>query len=205
MILAAGHGTRFAAAGGAGRKVLAPLRGRPVLAHTVGCAVQAGLAPILIVMDPGLAEDPGLDAVLAGTGPADVRRVINPRPEAGLGESLCVGLTALAADDGPDACVILLGDQPGIDPTVVEAVTTASLRSGLPARARYRDGAAHPVVLPRDLWADVIASVAGADRGAGHLLAGWETVDVDVDAFAPSDVDAPSDLRRIEAGPEDAP
>lgn len=208
MVLAAGLGRRFAAGGGAGRKVLASLRGRPVLAHVVGCAVQAGLSPIVVVIDPGLAEDPGLDAALAGTAPADVRRVINPRPEAGLGESLAVGLTSLAAvmaDDAPAACAVLLGDQPGIDPTVVEAVTTAWVRSGLPARTRYRDGASHPVVLPRDLWADVIASVAGTDRGAGHLLTDRRTVDVDVDALAPSDVDAPSDLRSIEADVDGPP
>lgn len=198
MVLAAGLGTRFAGGGGRGMKVLAPVDGRPLLGHVVACAAAAGLSPVIVVVGPELDADASIDATLAAPAGTDVRRVVNDRPEAGMGASLAVGLEALLADDGPAACVVLLGDQPGVDPDVVDAVTAAWRRSGLPARAHYRDGASHPVLLPRDLWAGLIAGAGATDRGARPLLDTIEVVPVPVDGPAPLDVDEPADLARLD-------
>lgn len=212
LVLAAGLGTRYAAGGGQGPKVLAPVAGRPVLAHAVGCALDAGCVPVTVVLRPDLA---GIAAVTSltdapGDSEADrsgrtVRTVVNPRPEDGIGASLAFGLRALTAHEGAaEACVVLLADQPGVDPAVVTAVVGAWRHSGRPARARYRDGESHPVVLPRALWPELIEAHGGPAHGARGLLATLDVVGVPVDATAPRDVDLPADLAAALTADPDA-
>ena len=47
VVLAAGGGTRFA---GDAHKLLAPLRGRPVVVHAVSAALDAALDEVLVVV-----------------------------------------------------------------------------------------------------------------------------------------------------------
>lgn len=197
MILAAGLGSRFRDGGGEGMKVLTPVRGRPIVAHVVARAVDAGLRPVVIVVGPELSAEPGIQEVLATHGGTDVRLVINERPEVGIGGSLACGLTALLPTREVAACMVLLGDQPDVDPDVIASVTAAWARSGLPARTRYHDGVSHPVLLPRDIWPELIGASAGTDIGARRLLDSVGAVEVEVDAPAPVDVDVPEDLHRL--------
>jgi CTP:molybdopterin cytidylyltransferase MocA len=196
LILAAGLGVRYRAEGGSGPKVLAELAGRPLLAHVADVATAAGLSPTLVVVAPELASADGA----TGLEEPDLQLVVNPHPERGLGPSLRMGLAALA-DGAADACVVLLGDQPGIDPAVVRDVVAAWRRTGRPARARYLDGAGHPVLLPRATWPTLGSSGATAgDAGARDLLAGLDVLEVEVARHAPMDVDTPADLARIDGG-----
>jgi CTP:molybdopterin cytidylyltransferase MocA len=197
LILAAGRGVRYRSEGGSGPKVLTELAGRPLLAHIADVARAAGLSPTLVVVAPELTS--AGDAT--GLAERDLRLVVNPHPERGLGSSLRRGLAALA-DGAADACVVLLGDQPGIDPAVVRDVVAAWRRTGRPARARYLDGAGHPVLLPRSTWLTLgSSSETEGDAGARDLLAGLEVLEVEVARHAPIDVDTPADLARIVGGP----
>ena len=189
LVLAAGQGRRFRAAGGSGPKVLAPLDGRPVLEHALDTAVAAGLGPIVAVVGEDLAEAPAFAAVRRAH--PDVTVVVNPRAAAGMGTSLAAGLDRLAEDPTVDACVVLLGDQPGIAPTVIAAVVATWHRTGAPVRAHYLDGPGHPVVLPAALWAALAERTAD---GARDVLDGLDIEEVAVGGPAPRDVDVPGDL-----------
>lgn len=192
-MLAAGEGRRFRAAGGTGAKVLAPLDGRPLLAHAVDAAESAGLAPVIVVIAPGLADDARLRAALEGR--PTVQTLVNVRADVGMGASLALGLAHLGEDGPHDACVVLLGDQPCIDARVVTEVVAAWRATGRPARARYDDGPSHPVVLPASIWPSL---ADGTSTGARDLMERFDVAEVTVTGHAPRDVDLPVDLDALE-------
>ncbi len=197
LVLAAGAGRRFLAAGGVGPKVLAHIDGRPLVDHVIDLALHAGLKPVVVVIAP---DRDGLHS-LADTD-RWVQVVVNPDPSAGMATSLATGLGGLAtADVDIEACVVLLADQPRIDSSVVSEVVAASLRSAAPARAHYTDGPGHPVVLPRADWAaltNALRASEDVDHGARDLLAGLGCVEVPIRRPMPIDVDEPGDLREVD-------
>jgi len=193
LVLAAGEGRRYRADGGAGPKVLAQLDGRPLLAHVLDLAGLAGLRPVLVVVPPDTAT---FAPVLAAR--SDVRAVVNPDSARGMATSLVAGLDVLGPMPTVAACVVLLADQPAVEATVVEQVVAEWRRTGRPVRARYADGAAHPVLLPREWWATIVTGLreAAADEGARGMLAGIGAIDLHVAGPMPVDVDVPADLDR---------
>jgi molybdenum cofactor cytidylyltransferase len=111
VVLAAGRGTRFG-----GAKVRARLGGRSLLEHVLQAARDARVDPIVVV----LGDDH--DEIEASVAWRDERRVVNPYPERGLASSLRVGIDALAGTPDVDAAVVLLGDQPLVEPHVIRAL-----------------------------------------------------------------------------------
>lgn len=183
VILAAGRATRFG-----GPKVLARVADRPLLAHAIAAARAAGLPAHVVVPTDGTAAE-AIAAAVAAAG-----AVVVPAPDSAAGQraSLRRGLTGLPA--GTAAAVVLLGDQPGIDPVVVRALVAAWRDEPTTAwRARYADGPGHPVLLPAALWPAVQAA-ADADVGARDLLADVGVRELAVAGPAPRDVDRPEDL-----------
>jgi molybdenum cofactor cytidylyltransferase len=205
LVLAAGAGQRYSAAGGDGPKVLAHLDGRPLLTHVLDRAVQAGLGPLVVVV--ASAHDTGADVARSiSARSSSVRIVVNPDAARGMGTSVAAGLDELGPDQDVRACVVLLADQPGIDPGTIARVVTEWRRSGRPTRAGYEDGPGHPVLLPRAIWATVIEGLRAAgthpDEGARGFLAGLGAITIDVSGPMPVDIDVPEDLARA-AGPAD--
>jgi CTP:molybdopterin cytidylyltransferase MocA len=201
LVLAAGSGRRFLASGGSGPKVLAHLDGRPLLDHVLQTAAEAGLDPIIVVLSPEHAALPDLRALTdRAVRTGEVRTVVNPEASRGMGSSLTSGLDALAEQDRVRACVVLLADQPRIEPAVVARVVEEWRRTGRPARANYEDGPGHPVLLPRSTWSTVVQGLQdtgrGPDEGARGMLADLGAVPVDVAGPVPADVDVPADLDR---------
>jgi len=212
LVLAAGAGRRFLAAGGSGSKVLADVDGQPLLTHVLALAAVAGLDPILVVVPPEhdallaamVLDDRVLgDRVLSERGEprSRVRTVVNPSAALGMGTSLAAGLEALAHDgdaDACDACVVLLADQPRIDPDVITRVVQEWRHTDRPVRADYEDGPGHPVLLPRRTWDTVLLRLRdpdqAADEGARGMLTGLGAVTLDVEGPMPIDVDVPTDL-----------
>jgi molybdenum cofactor cytidylyltransferase len=181
VVLAAGRGSRFGAT-----KQLAVVEGLPLVAHAVRAAHAAGIGRVLVVV--------GHDgeAVMAGARRGgEVVEVVNPDHAAGQSTSLRAGLEAATAE-GAEVAVVLLADQPGVDPSVVRAVAGAVTGPVEAARARYEDGPGHPVALAHGVWRRA-AAVTG-DRGARDLLAELALVEVEVPGRVPVDVDAPEDL-----------
>jgi len=195
LVLAAGSGRRYAAAGGIGPKVLATLDGRPLISLVLDVAAAAGLDPVLVVVAP---ESDGILPVTAAH--PSTRTVVNPDAAAGMATSVAAGLDALrSSDDEVLACVVLLADQPSVDPSVIAQVIAAWRRTGDPARARYADGLGHPVLLPRGTWETVVQHLrapGSVDLGARHLLGALGANEVAVPGPMPTDVDVPDDLGR---------
>lgn len=185
VVLAAGRSLRFGSS-----KLLAPLDGVPVVRRTAEQALASRVDAVLVVTG---ADGAAVGDALAGL---PVRLVPNPRWESGMGTSLACGIAALPAE--ATAAVILLGDQPTVEPTVIDAVVAAHARSGRPIVAsRYRGEHGHPVLFGRAVFAEVEA-LAG-DRGArGVVERDPSRVEVvSVDRAAPADVDTPADLARV--------
>lgn len=194
VVLAAGASSRFGS-----NKLLAPLAGRPVLQHALDAVAAAGLGDVVVVLGDGHA------AVEQEIAWRRERRVVNARPGDGLSSSLRVGLDAAADDPACDAVIVVLGDQPALQPGAVEAVVAAATDSPthLFVRARYPDDdAPNPVLVRRTAWATA-AGLSG-DRGLGPLLAAHPALVLAVDVVGTNpDVDTPDDLAALE--PMEAP
>jgi molybdenum cofactor cytidylyltransferase len=192
VVLAAGRARRFG-----GAKLLAPLRGQPVLAHVLDLLARAADAGIVasgrIVV---AADDAGVADLVSSAG---VETIVNQAPERGLSSSLRCGLAALGSDTG--AAVIVLGDQPLVRLEVLEALV-AAWRDGRGSviRPRYADAPGepgHPVLLDRSVWP--LAGRLEGDAGFGALFpAGSPGVAlIDVAGRNP-DVDTPADLDTLQ-------
>ena len=101
VLLAAGEGSRFRAAGG-GIKLLAPVDGRPLVERALAALAAAPLGDRVIVLGAHG------DEVLAAIDLHGARPVRNERWERGLASSLRAGLDAL--DPACTAALVVLGD-----------------------------------------------------------------------------------------------
>jgi molybdenum cofactor cytidylyltransferase len=183
IVLAAGAGTRFG-----GTKQLALVGGEPLVVRVLDVARRAGIDRVLVVVG----HDAGAVAAAVGDR-AEI--VVNPDHARGQSTSLIAGIDA-AADTDAEVAVILLADQPDVDPALVRAVATVAADAEA-ARTRYLDGPGHPVALHRAVWERVRESVSG-DAGARQVLEDLDLVELEVPRPAPVDVDARDDLGRVD-------
>jgi molybdopterin-guanine dinucleotide biosynthesis protein A len=147
IVLAGGKSSRF------GRDKLAePLLGRPLLHHAVA-AVQAVATDVIVVVAPEATIDP----------PAGARVVHDARAFEGPLAGLAAGLAAL--DPAVDRLVVVAGDMPSLEPTVLTRLIEA-LGPSTEVALLELDGRALP--LPMAL------RPAAAIAVAGRLLASGE-------------------------------
>jgi molybdenum cofactor cytidylyltransferase len=189
IVLAAGAGSRFG-----GDKLLAELGGRPLLNHVLETVRSAGLHETVVVVGPAAGK---LEAIVQAV---DGRVVVNPAPEQGLSSSVRIGLAALDSglDPGPDAALLLLGDQPRTSPAAIRALLAADVPGDRSiVIPRYAGGGgANPVLLLRAAWA--LAAGLDGDRGFGPLIQARPELVVEVELPGDNlDVDTPTDLARI--------
>lgn len=186
IVLAAGEGRRFG-----GTKQLEGLRGRTLVQHAVDAAAGGDVDEIVVVLghDARRVRD---SLELPGGG----RSVINDRYAQGQSTSLAAGLSALSS--ASEGAIVLLADQPGIEPRHVRALvnTFLDLDDGSEIlRIRFRDGPG-PALLARSVWKE--ATGLSGDTGARALFDAhpdrvrWVPFDED----APADVDRRDDLER---------
>jgi molybdenum cofactor cytidylyltransferase len=178
IVLAAGGATRF---GSSQHKLVAPFRGRPLVAWALKHALAAGLDATLVVTG---AVD------LAEAVPAGVTTIVNERWKDGQATSLQAGVSWARAA-GLDAVVVGLGDQPLVPPEAWRAV--AASESPI-AVAEFDGRRSPPTRLAASVWA--LLPVDG-DEGARVLMAGRPDL---VEAVAclgqPIDIDTLEDLAR---------
>ena len=183
LILAAGFGTQFG-----GRKMLASVRGRPMLQWILDLADAAELEPMVVV----LGQD--ADAIEAALDWRHELLLRNPDPGRGISSSVSLGLEALAESD---RVLVLLGDQPYLTVDQVNGVTSAEADPSRPIVVpRYATGKpGNPVLLERQAFK--FATALEGDRGMSQLFERHlELVRyVDVDGDNP-DINSAEDLSR---------
>ncbi len=186
LILAAGAGRRFGSA-----KQLATLRGRPLLEHALLAMARATSVERAVVV---LGAD--ADAVLAAVERHGAVPVICAGWQEGQAASLRDGVAALAGS--VEAIVVILGDQPAIDPRAIDRVTAARDGVSVAVCASYGGRPGHPVLLERGLF-EQVGALRG-DQGARSLLAGAAVRTVACDGLGSDrDVDTVEQL-RLSAG-----
>lgn len=180
VVLAAGGGSRFE---GATHKLLADFRGRPVVAWVIEAAVGAGFNQLYVVQG---AVD--LTSLVSTVGSSDITIVRSVDWDAGQSQSILSGVGA-ADDDGHDAIVIGLGDQPMIPSSAWRTVGAAR---GPIVAANFGGERRPPVKLERSVWGQLPAS---GDDGARALMSSRPDLVSEVACDGnPADIDTLKDL-----------
>jgi molybdenum cofactor cytidylyltransferase len=188
IVLAAGSSSRL------GRpKQLLPLQGEPLLRFTLQRILTTRLDVVYVVLGHRADEISGAIADLP------VRIVLNPDAERGQSTSVLAGLQAVAATE-PDAVMFLLGDQPQVNPTVVNALIRRwqDTHAGVVA-PRYADGIGNPILFDGGVLAEF--TTLDGDTGAraivrAHQHSGAISL-VEVNSPAPRDVDTEADYAAL--------
>jgi molybdenum cofactor cytidylyltransferase len=190
LIPAAGHSRRM------GRPKLAlPLRGRTVLEHVVAALVEAGVAPVLVVLGPHVAElgDParaaGAEVLLLPEATPDMRATVER------------GLAWLeAARPGPeDDWLLVPADHPALDAGVIRGLIAAPREPGRSIVVPTWQGRrGHPTLIGWGHVAGIRAHPAG--EGLNAYLRGQAALTLEVPAAGPAvveDLDTPEDYERL--------
>jgi molybdenum cofactor cytidylyltransferase len=178
VLLAAGGGSRFAGAPG-GHKLLATLRGRPIVQWSLGALLEAGFPETLVVTGAVELHLPG-----------GVTALPNPRWAEGQATSLAVAIEH-ARRHGLGRVVIGLADQPFV---VADAWRAVAAAEGPIAVATYDGRRGNPVALDAAVWE--LLPVEG-DAGARVLMRMRPDVVTEVACpGSPADIDTLEDLRR---------
>lgn len=156
IVLAAGMSRRLGRS-----KQLLEVGGKPLVRHVAERCLQSRLDGVWVVVGH---EAEAVRNALAGL---DVRIVVNLAYESGQAGSLVTGLDAAA--DGADAVVVALGDQPFIEPEVIDRVIDARRnRRARIAMASYGGDRSHPVLLGHELFSE-LREIRG-DQGAREII-----------------------------------
>lgn len=190
LILAAGAGRRFGA-NERGGKLLADLRGVPVVRRVAERVLGAGFAEMVVVTGAGGAS------LRSGLEGLSCRFVDASDWAEGMAASLRAGIAALAAD-APGACVFL-GDMPLVPVGLCADLIAAAEAAGYAARPRLADRPGHPVAFTRAAFADLM--MLEGDKGATALLADRGDVAYldNADSGVLFDIDTPADLSAAAA------
>jgi molybdenum cofactor cytidylyltransferase len=188
VVLAAGAGRRFG-----GGKLVAALRGRPLLQSALDAACGArALACVLVIGAGG-------EQVIAAV---DTRRcsvVVNRAWERGISSSIAQGLRA---ERGADACIFVLGDQPFVSAGDLDRLIAAwERRPDAIIALRNGDTWGAPMLFPRRDFARLRALTG--DVGAKRYTQGQRGRLTFVDALDPAafeDVDTRAALSRLNEG-----
>jgi len=191
-MLAAGVSRRFG-----GPKLRAPLAGRPLAEWSLGAVARARaegtVGGAVLVHSPD-------DAWLAALGD-DHGFLRAHSTDAHLIGSLGAGLAGLA-HTGADAAMVVLADQPLLDPGVMSRLEhDARARGWSAARPSYAEAPevpGHPVWLRADTWPMVAGAGEGEPLAALFHRHGVTVREIPVPGANP-DVDTPEDLERVAA------
>jgi molybdenum cofactor cytidylyltransferase len=185
LVLGAGASSRFGQP-----KQLLPFKGSTLLGWAVNQAEQAaGLDELIVVL--GRSADEIRKQVVFG----NAKVVENPVFGEGCASSYRVGIGAL--DPRSEAIMILLGDQPGVDPEIINRVADEWRDGdGQIALAVYQGRKGHPMVFARPLF-DKLVGLHG-DKAAWKIVAANpdQVRVIPFDLPFPEDIDTPEDFQR---------
>jgi molybdenum cofactor cytidylyltransferase len=192
IILAAGRSTRFAGDQVGATKLIAELKGKPLVRHVAEAALASKARPVIVVT--GHARDQVQDA-LAGL---PVAFVHNKDYGTGLASSLRAGIAAVP-HSAPGA-IVLLGDMPLVTVDLIDQLVRRFEQSfGADAIVPVTEGRrGNPVLLARSLF-PAVARLTG-DQGARRLLQDPDIQVVEVaveNEAAAADIDTPEELEIL--------
>ncbi len=191
LVLAAGAGNRY----GTPKALVVDGSGEPWLVHA-GLALEAGgCDPVLVVLGAGGAQAESLlRAAAAGFDRPDRLRVVHAENWAeGLSASLDAGLAGLQGREYTTVTAVALVpvDVPDLDAAIVRRLVDGAAPHTL-RQAHFGGRPGHPVVIGREHWAPLRASLAG-DTGARPYLVAHDVTAVACDDLGSGlDVDEPS-------------
>jgi len=181
LVLGAGASTRLGQP-----KQLLPYKGSTMLEWVVGQAQRAdALDEVVVVL--GRAADEVRKRVDFG----DATVIDNPVFGEGCASSYRAGISAIDAKS--DAIIILLGDQPGVDPEIIDRVAEVFMQgSDQIVLASYRGRKGHPMLFARELF-DKLVELHG-DKAA------WKLVDANPHLLGAAELDMPfpEDINTLE-------
>lgn len=189
IVLAAGLGSRFG-----GGKLLAPFRGRPLVAAALESALAAPVASVSVALSGDAALELAIrDAAARLERTADVRLIRVDDPARGMGASL--GAAARSLPDRTAGVFVFLGDMPLIPPPIAPALAAALTGPGGIVAPVHGGRRGHPVLFGGD-WIPALRTLDG-DGGAQALIreAGERFIAVQTnDPGVLFDIDRPEDL-----------
>ena len=187
VVLAAGSSARM------GRnKLFFELDGKTLLRRAVGCALDGGLVPVLVVVGH---EAERARAELAGL---PCTPVDNPDHAEGINRSLRTGISHVP--DRARAAVVMLADMPFVTSRMIASLVTHYRESTAPlVISAYGDVNAPPMLYDRALFSE-LRQMTG--EGCGRQVVKryrHEAVAVSWPEAALRDIDVPEDYERIKA------
>jgi molybdenum cofactor cytidylyltransferase len=195
VVLAAGRSTRM----GGPNKLLAEIRGRPLVRIVVEEALASHAKPVIVVVGHERGE------VEKALGALPVQIVHNPDFAQGLGTSLKAGIVAVPAD--ADGAIVCLADMPQVDASLLNRLIAAfdPDRGALIVMPTVEGRRGNPVLWSRRFFPDLMA-IEG-DVGARHFIGRYSEAVVEVPLEGKAalvDVDTPEALVGVKAAIEEA-
>jgi molybdenum cofactor cytidylyltransferase len=185
LVLAAGRSSRLGQP-----KQLLDYRGRTLLDASLDVARACGFDQLVVALG-GAGDDVRAAVDLDGCTVVD-----NVHYTTGCSSSIVAALGEV--DDRSQAIVLMLGDQPGVDPSAVAALRSAcEAGTGSLGVCRYDDGRGHPFWFARSSF-DALRDLQG-DKAVWKLLesGSWPVNEVCVRGAVPLDVDTWDDYHAL--------
>ncbi|MGH1561749.1 nucleotidyltransferase family protein [Mumia sp. DW29H23] len=188
VVLAAGEGRRM----GLPKALVETADGEPWVRRAVGVLRDGGCDEVLVVVGAAAGR---VRAVVEDVRP--VPALVEAHDwGAGMGASLRAGLQHLVDRPAGDAALVMLVDLPDVGPQVVRRVRghvdAAEDRRSTLARATYDGRPGHPVLIGRDHWSAMAATLSG-DEGGRRYLAEHDAVGIECGDLATGrDQDTPT-------------
>ena len=184
IVLAAGGSSRFGSP-----KQLLPWRGKTVLNSVVSTAFDTGRAPVIVVhgasadrMEPSL--------------PKECVVVRNDAWSEGQSSSIRIGLAQLSEEI--DGVLILLGDQPQVNPHFCSSIVQKGLECGKITIPYVNDRRANPVFFPKHTLKR-LGQVTG-DQGGRAIFSEFQVEYLPwLDDCMALDIDTPEDYEKLKA------
>lgn len=176
VLLCAGLSRRF----GSGNKLLAPLDGKPLLAHAADVIRSVPFARKIAVVG----TDSAVETLLHG-----FELVRNPAPETGQDSSVRIGVAAAIADP-VEGVLICLGDMPFVTRDLLLVLCECADKTTVAVSSTGKWNSP-PLLLPRLVATEVVAR---ADIRVRAILKEREVADVNPPRGTLRDFDTPADF-----------
>lgn len=185
VLLAAGASTRMGE-----NKLLMEIEGEPMVRRAARRALDAGCAPVVVVLGHESAQ---VRKALAGL---DVRFAESGDPTGPTSASLHAGLRALP--ESATAAVVLLADMVRISAPMLRALIDADATGDAPLGvSRYGDVLAPPLLFRRALWPELLAWTGEGCGKAVVRAHESEATMHDWPVESLHDVDTPTDYEAV--------